>query len=288
MATANLPPHTPNQDRQNASLSDHFAESVEAAAKKSEAAATQMADGTWRTANGVLVKPTDWRHRKTLPGKVYRALHRRYLRFSLRWPRWVPRALAAGLVLIVVVNAVVLTVYVKNRRLIVSRGTALPTKGVIQADGSKYDIADASWRLPGSGLNWSAETMNADGKRYSSSDATCVVQVSRSQIDQAGMNLDVVTSLAMQRYAINPASARAQVQLPPITIKSAQTDSRYEFVRHRYSYSVVGKPPQVSEVATRTLGKQSFAVVQTCEQSAWDQSQAARTALMNDLAITVR
>lgn len=276
-------------ERSGPQTAERFLAATENAQAKASSEAILMADGTHRTKDGVIIKPSDWRHQDNALGRTYRKLHRGYLRLTLRWPRWVPRAALAGVILLVVVNVAVIGAYVNNRKTAQQQGPALPTAGVVPADGSKYYAADAKWQFAGASAAWSVEEMKAvDGRRYSSPDGTCQVQVVRSDVDRAGSAIDTVSQTTVQKYAITPSSAKAQVGLPSITVRAVAGEQRYEFARRRYNYKTAADPAQVSEVSVRTLGKHVLAIVQTCQQDAWDQTQAARDALVGNLSIAAR
>ena len=245
-----------------------------------------MADGTWRTANHAIVEPDNWKYKHTWYAKLYRSLHRRYLRLTLRWPSWVPRAVGMGLVLIVAINLIVLAAYTSQQKIAEQRGDTLPTEGVIPADGSKYYVAEAGWQYGGEQSGWSIQDVaDKRGKEYVSSDGVCTVRVVEKSTENGGVSLELVTSLAMEAYASPVGQARAQVGLPVITVDSAQGEQEYEFVRSRYVFSQNGGN-QVVEIASRTLGEESFSIIQQCNQSDWDQSQSARDRLIENLAIT--
>lgn len=247
-----------------------------------------MADGTYRTANHAIVEPNSWKNRHTWYAKLYRRIHRRYLKVTLRWPRWVPRAVGIGILLIIVVNAIFLGLYVSKKDLIIMQGDKLPSAGLIPADGSKYYVANAAWQYSGTPVGWAvSELPGGGGKEYTTSDGVCTVKVVEKEVPSGGMALDQIKSRMMSEYASPIDRARAQVDLPAITIKAAQGERKFEFLRSRYSFSEENST-QVVEIYSRTLGKESFSIIQHCSQSDWDQSQPVRDQLLNNLAITSR
>lgn len=267
-------------------VAESFVQATDSLDKRSLGKPTMMADGTWRTANHAIVEPDNWKYKHTWYAKLYRSLHRRYLRLTLRWPSWVPRAVGMGLVLIVAINLIVLAAYTSQKQVEVERGDSLPAAGIIPADGSKYFVSEAQWRYGGESAGWAIrDNKDKTGKAYASSDGTCTVQVVEKSTQSDGITLELLTSLTMEAYASPVGQARAQVDLPEITIASTQGAQQFAFVRSRYVFNQEDGN-RVVEIANRTLGKESFSIIQECSQADWDQSQPARDQLLNNLAIT--
>ncbi len=266
-------------------VADHFVSAADKLDQRDLGKVTMMADGTMRTANHAIVEPNSWKNKQTWYAKLYRSLHRKYLRITLRWPSWVPRAVGVGIAVVIAANIIVLAAYTSQKRLVEQRGDALPTLGTIPADGSKYYVASAGWQYGGNQIGWAIQDItNKDGKEYVSSDGACNVQVVEKATQSDGITLESVKSLTMDAYANPIGQARAQVALPAITIDAAQGEQKFEFVRSRYVFNQNGSN-RVVEIASRTLGKESFSIIQQCNQADWDQSQSARDQLLDNLAI---
>lgn len=265
-----------------------FARATDSLESKTDERVTMMADGTYRTANHAIVEPNSWKNRHTWYAKLYRRIHRRYLKVTLRWPRWVPRAVGVGVLLIIVVNAIFLGLYVSKKDLIIMQGDKLPSAGLIPADGSKYYVADATWQYSGTPVGWTVSGLaGGGGKEYTTNDGACTVKVIEKEVPSGGTTLDQNTSRMMGEYASPISLSRAQVVLPTATIKAAQGERKFEFLRSRYSFNEENYA-QVVEIYSRTLGKESFNIIQQCSQGDWDQSQPIRDQLLNNLAVTSR
>lgn len=267
-------------------IAKHFASRTESLDAKLDSTVTMMADGTFRTANNAIVEPSSWKNKHTWYAHLYRKLHRRYLRITLRWPSWVPRAVGVGVLLVIVLNVVVLSLYVSQKKPTLQRGDSLPMAGIIPADGSKYYVEDAGWQYSGAPTGWDVQDLsNNSGKEYVSSDVTCVVQVVERETQPQSSQLELVASQNMDTYASPIAQARAQVTLPVITVKAARGEQKFEFIRSRYSFNNA-EGARVVEISSRTLGKEAFSIIQQCNQSDWGQSQSTRDQLLENLAIT--
>jgi hypothetical protein len=294
-STSPAPPDEPNQSSDPGGNSHvkpaKLEERVLAVAAKADRGAQEdvimMADGTMRTKDHVLVSKKGWQYGDSVLATTYRRLHRYYLRLTLKWPRWVPRAALALIVAIIIVNAAVLIRFVQTNTSPTAGGTPLPVTGLVQADGSKYLVKNANWQYVGALTGWTVEnTKSVEGKSYSTLDGTCTVQVVRASLAGTTENLELLTKTAREKYLGSTTGLKAEVSLPTIQVAAVNGEQKYELIRNRFSYIDEKSQPQVSEVATRTLAGHTYHIVQTCRQDTWDQTQASRDNLVKSVRIT--
>lgn len=248
-----------------------------------------MADGTLRTKDHVIIKKAGWQTPRSPIGKAWLAVRRQYLRVTLRWPRWARRAAMVLIIVVLLANAAVLTYVARNSRIFNSNGNPLPKTGLVDADGSRYYVEKAEWQYAGVLNGWSIDNApTANGKQYRSSDGACMIQVVSDALTGGSAQLEVITAQARDKYLKPVKGMKSEAQLPLASVGATGGDQRYQLQRHRYNYEGADQQQYTAEIYTRTLANKSFLIMQVCQTSSWDQTQAARDSIAQSLRIAAK